>query len=58
MLYLMYADTPNIHLPDNVIDQDFVERLMKVTNMDICLRNPAFRSYVLYYAEHKEVFKN
>ncbi|XP_063693554.1 uncharacterized protein LOC134825314 [Bolinopsis microptera] len=54
MLYLMYAETPNIHLPDTRIDQYFEERLWKVMTSDLCLRNPTFSSYVLYYADRRE----
>ena len=55
MLHLMYSDTPNVHFRDNPVDTDFNRRLMDVMNREICLRNPAFRNYVLYYAENKEV---
>lgn len=53
--YLMYADTPNIHLPDKEIDEDFNRRLASVLDNSLCKEVDALRDYITYWAGFKEV---
>lgn len=51
----MYAVTPNVHLPNREIDEDFNRRLEEVLSDGLMAKVPALPVYIEYWVRRKEV---